>query len=159
MAVAFRSHGYPNPSHNRHGDFDWNLACQYRSYKLEDPKKVQQKAIPLSVISLIVKVNMTKTQKATTQLIIGVFFFACHSCECLQVQHPDKKQTKILTLANIAFFKDDVKIPHLQPASLGSAIRVTIFFISQKNGQKNKMITQLKMGEAILCPVIQWATI
>jgi hypothetical protein len=53
MAAAFQHHGYHNLSHNKHGALDWNLACQLWSYKLLYPKEIQQKAIPLSVLSLI----------------------------------------------------------------------------------------------------------
>jgi hypothetical protein len=54
MAATFRIHGYPNLSHDEHGNLDWNLSCQYRAYKTSDPKEKQQKAIPFSVLSLII---------------------------------------------------------------------------------------------------------
>jgi hypothetical protein len=78
VAASFRSHGYPNPSHDKHGALDWNLAPQYYLYKLTDPKEIQQKAIPLSAASLTAKANTTKMQQATTQLIVGALF-------CMQV--------------------------------------------------------------------------
>jgi hypothetical protein len=159
VAAAFRSHGYPNPSHGAHGELDWNLARQYRSYKLSDPKKIQQKAVPLSVISLIAQVNMTDLQCATARLVIGAFFFACRSCKYLQVPKPEEKQTKILTLADIAFFKNNVKLPHTTSLMLATADRVSITFVSQKNGRKNDTITQWKMYNKVLCPVLQWAAI
>jgi hypothetical protein len=104
VAATFRSHGYPNPSHDKHGALDWNLSHQYRSYKNSDPKEIQQKAILLSVISLIAKLTTTKTQIATSQLIIAALFFACRSCKYLKVSNPQDKKTKILTLKNIAFY-------------------------------------------------------
>ncbi len=52
----------------------------------KDPKEIQQKTIPLDVISLIAKEEMTEIQQATSQLIIGTFFFACCSCKYLKVQ-------------------------------------------------------------------------
>jgi hypothetical protein len=159
VAVAFRSHGYPNPSHDAHGELDWNLARQYRSYKLSDPKKIQQKAVPLSVISLIAQVNMTDLQRATAQLVIGVFFFACRLCKYLQVPKSEEKQMKILTLADIAFFKNDVKLPHTTSSMLAMADRVSITFVSQKNGRKNNTITQWKTYDKVLCPILQWAAI
>jgi tRNA isopentenyl-2-thiomethyl-A-37 hydroxylase MiaE len=51
-----------------------------------DPKEVQEKAIPLKVISLIEHVRGTEIQQATGQLIIGAFFYASRSCEYLKVQ-------------------------------------------------------------------------
>jgi hypothetical protein len=123
------------------------------------PTKFQQKAIPLSVISLVTQANTTETQRATSQLIVGAFFFACRSCEYLQVQRPDEKQTKILTIGNVAFYKDDVELQHSTPTLLSSADRVSITFVSQKNGRKNDTITQWRTDHATLCPVIQWAAI
>jgi hypothetical protein len=56
VAATFRSHGYPNQSHNEHGNLDWNLSCQYRAYKISALKEIQQKAIPFSILSLIAQV-------------------------------------------------------------------------------------------------------
>ena len=103
MAASFRSHGYPNPAHDQHGDLDWILACQFCSYKIADPKEIQQKAIPLEVISLINRAATTNRQHTIAQLITGAFFFACRSCKYLKVQRPEDKQTKIFTLNNIKF--------------------------------------------------------
>jgi hypothetical protein len=36
---------------------------------------------------------------------------------------------------------------------------ISLTFVSQKRGQKNVMITQLKTYDKILCPILQWATI
>jgi hypothetical protein len=142
VAATSRSHGYPNPSHDKHGALDWNLSCQYRSYKNSDPKEIQQKAIPLSVISLIAKLTTTETQKATSQLIIATLFFACRSCEYLKVPNPQDKKTKILSLENIPFYLDDKEIPHSSASALSSANRVSVTFVTQKNGCKFDTITQ-----------------
>jgi hypothetical protein len=112
VAATFRIHGYPNPSHDKHGNLDWNLSHQYRAYKTSDLKEIQQKAIPFSILSLIAQVQTTETQKATAQLTIAAFFFACRSCKHLKVKNPQDKKTKILTLENISFHKDDNEIPH-----------------------------------------------
>jgi hypothetical protein len=159
VAATFRSHGYPNPSHDKNGALDWNLSCQYRSYKNSDPKEIQQKAIPLSVISLIAKLTKTKTQKATSQLIITALFFACRSCKYLKVPNPQDKKTKILMLKNIAFYLDNEEIPHSSASALSSADRVLVTFVTQKNGRKINTITQWRTNHATLCPVIQWAAI
>jgi hypothetical protein len=94
VAAAFRSHSHNNPTRDRDGKLDWNLSRQYRVYKSMDPKEIQQKAIPLDVISLIAKLDTTESQRATTQLIIGAFFFGCRSCKYLEVSHPESKRTK-----------------------------------------------------------------
>ncbi len=159
VAATFRSHGYPNPSHGKHGALDWNMSCQYRSYKSSAPKEIQQKAIPLSVISLIAKLTTTKTQKATSQLIIAALFFACRSCKYLKVPNPQDKKMKILTLENIAFYLDTKEIPHSSASALSPANRVQVTFVTQKNGRKVDTITQWRTDHTTLCPVIQWAAI
>jgi hypothetical protein len=62
-------------------------------------------------------------------------------------------------LSNIAFYLNDVELPHSASSLLHTADRVSITFISQKNGRKNNTITQWKTFDNILCPVIQWAAI
>ena len=124
-----------------------------------DPKEVQEKAIPLKVISLIEQVRGTEIQRATGQLIIGAFFFACRSCEYLKVQKPEDKKTKQLTLGNIAFYKNNERILPNSSEHLDTADRVAITFETQKNGRKFNTITQWKTSDPILCPVLQWAAI
>jgi hypothetical protein len=122
---------------------------------MNDPKEIQQKAIPLSVVSLIAQANTTKMQQATTQLIVSAFFFACRLCKYLQVPKPEEKQTKILTLENISFYKDKIELPHLQTSELATANCISITFISQKNGHKNNVIIRWRTNDTVLCPVIQ----
>ncbi len=125
MAAKFRSQGHPNPTRDKDGILDWNLARQYQAYKSMDPKEVQEKAIPLKVISLIEQVRGTEIQQATGQLIIGAFFFACRSCEYLKVQKPEDKKTKQLTLENIAFYKNNKRITN-SSEHLDTADRVAL---------------------------------
>ncbi len=103
VAAAFKRNGLQNPTHNDKGNLAWILARQYRAYKNNDPKEIPKKAIPLCVISLVTLKTSTEKQIATTQLIIGAFFFAMRSCEFLKVPKQDNKKTKQLTLSNIAF--------------------------------------------------------
>ena len=159
VEAAFRSHGHTNPARDRDGNLDWNLLRQYRAYKSSDPKEIQQKAIPLDVISLIAKLDATESQRATTQLIIGAFFFACRSCEYLEVSHPESKRTKQLTLGNLAFYKGDIKIPHSSPLELQTADGISITFETKQNGGKFNPVMQWRTGHASLCPIIQWAAL
>jgi hypothetical protein len=105
-----------------------------------NPKEVQEKAIPLKVISLIERVRGTEIQQATGQLIIGAFSCVCRSCEYLKVQQPEDKKTKQLTLGNLAFYKDNKRMPNSSP-NLSSANRLAITFETQKNGRKFNTIT------------------
>jgi hypothetical protein len=72
----------------------------------------------------------------------------------MKVKNPQDKKTKIFTLENITFYKDNNKIPHLLASTLSTANRVSITFVMQKNGRKLDTITQWKTGNNILCPAI-----
>jgi hypothetical protein len=76
-----------------------------------------------------------------------------------EVKNLEDKQTKILTLENIAFYNNDIELPHLQASTLSSADQVLIIFVVQKNGHKNNTTTQWKTNNNILCPVVQWAAL
>jgi hypothetical protein len=76
----------------------------------------------------------------------------------LKVQQPEDETTKQLTLGNLAFFKDNKRIPNSSP-NLSSANRLAITFKMQKNGRKLNTITQWKTNDPILCPVIQLAAL
>jgi hypothetical protein len=123
-----------------------------------DLKEVQEKAIPLKVISLIECVRGTEIQRATGQLIIEAFFYACLSCDYLKVQGPEDKKTKQLALGNLAFYKDNKRIPN-SSSNLSSSNRLAITFEMQKNGRKLNTITQWKTNDPILYPVVQWAAL
>ncbi len=75
------------------------------------------------------------------------------------MEHSQDKKTKILSLENIAFYKDDNKIPHSSASALSTTNRVSIVFITQKNGRKLDTTPQWKTGNNILFPIIQWAAI
>jgi hypothetical protein len=156
VVAAFRSKGHPNPTRDSEGLLAFPLSRQYRAYKTLDPKEVQQKAIPLCVLSAIALKDTTETQVATSQLILGAFFFACRSCEYLRVPNAKEKKTKCLTLRNIAFHLNGAVLPHSSPL-LTVADNVAITFETQKNGRKFDTVTQWATHHETLCPVTQWA--
>ena len=158
MVVSFWSLGHANPTRDANGLLAWSLSCQYRAYKNEDPKEVQQKAIPLCVISAIALRDTTEMQVASTQLIISAFFFACRSCEYLKVPNAKEKKTKCLTLRNIVFHLNGAVIPHSSLLLL-AADNIAITFKTQKNGQKFDTVTQWATHHDTLCPVTQWASL
>jgi hypothetical protein len=65
VPAAFRSKGHPNPTRDNEGLLAFPLSRQYRSYLNCDPKEVQQKAIPLCILSAIALKDSTETQVAT----------------------------------------------------------------------------------------------
>jgi hypothetical protein len=158
VAAAFKRNGLRNPTHDDEGNLAWILARQYCAYKNDDPKEIPEKAVPLCIISLVALKTSTEKQVATTQLIVGAFFFAMRSCEYLKVPKQHDKKTKQLTLANIAFYNDGKLINHSSP-DLSAAASVSITFESQKNSRKFDTITQWRKTHETLCPVKQWAAL
>jgi hypothetical protein len=103
----------------------------------------------------LTKLDVTESQLATSQLIVGAFFFACRSCKYLKVSQPETKKTKQLMLGNLAFYKGDIKIPHSFPLNIHTAVRISNRFKTQKNGQKFHIIMQWRTGHPY--PNIHWA--
>jgi hypothetical protein len=160
LVATFRSEGRPNPTRDGDGQLAWILSRQYRAYKNHDPKENHEKALPSCILSRIALNQTSETKRAISQLIIGAFFFACRSCEYLKVSKPSDKQTKQLTLGNIAFFKNGKCLNHTTEAQhLHFADSVSITFETQKNDRKFDTITQWRTTHDILCPVKQWAAI
>ena len=81
------------------------LSTQFRAYCNDDPKQVQQKALPFVLLDELAKRQVTELDRAVAQLTISAAFFACHSCEYLKVPTRKMKRTKLLRLQNIRFFK------------------------------------------------------
>jgi len=75
VVATFRENGRHNPTLDADGRISWILARQFRAYAKEDPKAVQEKALPICVIKLVALMKETERQLAISQLIIGAFFF------------------------------------------------------------------------------------
>lgn len=156
MVATFRKDGFPNPTKDKDGELAWLLTRKYRAYKNDDPREHHEKAIPACILSLIALNQSTDIKQALSQLTIGAFFFACRSCEYLKVSKPQDKRTKLLTIGNLAFFKEGKELDKInQQPLLETADSISITFIRQKNDRKNDTITQWKTGDEILCPVRQ----
>lgn len=158
VVQTFRSAGRPNPTKDDDHELNILLSRQYRSFRNEDPKEKQQKALPIFILAEVAKRQFTETEKAIAQLSIGAFFFACRSCEYLKVPQSDQRRTKILCLRNIRFFKDGRLIPS-PSQELESADSVTITFEMQKNDLKHDSVTHGASDDSVLCPVLQWARV
>jgi hypothetical protein len=116
------------------------------------PNKKQQKAIPLCVIAEIAKQKDTKLQQAIGQLTTLAIFFAMGSCEYLKVTQSEKRQTEILRLRILRFFKDGKLVEHDDP-HLEFSDCISITFEMQKKDKKNDTITQMASGDVNMCPV------
>jgi hypothetical protein len=110
------------------------------------------------VLKELTKMIATESQRARAQLAIGAIFFACRSCEYLKVPQSEKRRTDVLRLRCLRFFHNGRETPHLSP-SLHLADSVSITFEWQKKDERNDTVTHLRSGDAILCPVRQWAAI
>jgi hypothetical protein len=80
-----QENGYPNPSIDNARQPAFILQQEFRSFKNTDPEEEHQKAIPISVISKLIRQDSTKLKQATDKLATVGIFFAMHSCEYLKM--------------------------------------------------------------------------
>jgi hypothetical protein len=158
VVSSFRARAKPNPSLDSHGKFAYILQQQLKSYKNNDPKVKQQKAITCSILRELRRHNQTSRDIAAGQLASGAFFFACHSCGYLKVPKGEERQTKLLCLDIVQFSCRHAFLSHSNNL-LAFADTVTICFENQKNREKFEEITQHKTGDPMFCPVLIWASI
>ena len=158
VVSTFREHGRGNPTKDSDLQLGWILHRLFRAFKNDDPKLDHQKAIPVNVIAELGKRQTTETERAIAQLAMGAYFFACRSCEYLQVPNAKEKKTRCLALRNLKFYTHGAIIPHSSPL-LPAADNIAITFETQKNGRKNNTVTQWATRHSTLCPVFQWASL
>ena len=72
-----------NPRHDQANVMDKDLSCPYRAFKLTDPNKKHQKALPPSFYSTLLKTAKGRAQIVMAQLAVCVMFFCMRSCEYL----------------------------------------------------------------------------
>ena len=140
MAQTFRDNGKSNPTKDDGGKLGRILSSQYRAFKSNDPPPVQQKALPAGVLRELAKMAVTETQRATSQLATGDFFFAMRSCEYLKAPQAKKGRTDVLHLRNIRFFKKGRELNHNNPW-LEFADCVSITFDWQKKDERMDTVT------------------
>ena len=87
-------------------------------------------------------------------LAVGALFFGMRSCEYLGVKNANEKQTRLLEIRNLQFFRNNTQID-IKSQDLQKADFVAITFESQKNGEKLQTIVQHKSNRT-LCPVKAW---
>jgi hypothetical protein len=126
VAVTFQEHGREDPPKDVNNNVARLLHRQLRSYKKDDPKTVEQKALPLCVICLIFSDRSSELQRAMGNLVAVAHFWAMRSCEYLKVPKPDQRQTKQLCIRNIAFIRNGKIIDHSSPnLHLADCVSVT----------------------------------
>jgi len=80
------------------------------------------------MIRMVSETKSTELDRAVGQLVVGAFFFAMRSCEYLYVPKGQTRKTKVLTLENIRFWKNNLIIQQDDP-NLSSADVVAITFV------------------------------
>jgi hypothetical protein len=121
-------------------------------YSKDNPKELQQKALPVCILHLILASKSTEIRTAMGHLAAAAHFWAMRSCKYLKVPKAEQQQTKQLCLFNIAFIKDGEILNH-SLAKLNSADCIAITFERQKNNRKVDTVTQWKTNNISLCPV------
>jgi hypothetical protein len=134
------------------------LRRQLKSYKKDDPKEEQQKALPVCVLHLILSSKSTEICQAMGELAGAAHFWAMRSCEYAKVPKAEQRQTKQLCIRNIAFIKDGESVDH-KSLSLHLADSVLVTFERQKNDRKADTVTQWRTSDELLCPVKIWASL
>jgi len=156
VVQAFWESGKQNPTKDADNMLSVLLSRQFRAYRNDDPKEVQQKALPFIVLEELAKRQVSELDRGVSQLTICAGFFACPSCEYLKVPRREMKRTKLLCLRNIRFFKDG-RLLFTPSANLEFADSVAVTFEMQKNEQKHETIIHSRTDDPVLCPVKQWA--
>ena len=76
LAQTFRENDRPNPTKDEDGELGRFLSRLFRAFRNNDPNPVQQKALPAVVLREVAKLQVTESQRAIAQLVIGAYFFA-----------------------------------------------------------------------------------
>ena len=158
ISKTFRDHDRHDPRKDKFGEPSRLLQKQLSGYSNEDPGETQEKAIPLTVIRELHRVASTDIEKTLADLDTGALFFCMRSCEYTRVPEANKMRTKLLTLKNFRFFKNNKEINHYSK-QLADSDFVSITFEMQKNNEKNDTVTQERNKDPLLCPVKAWARI
>ena len=163
VAQAFRSALRPDPRLDCDGNTSYAMQQCFKGYTNLDPPEKQQKAIPFTVLLMMMKLaGSCDLSIAIALLAMGAFFFAMRSCEYSKAGNEEKKRTKILCLRNIRFFKDNREVLHgpIMLIPLESCDYVYITFELQKNDSKNDSVGMYRSkSKARYDSVTVWAAI
>ena len=76
VAVAFRENRQEDPHKDAERNVSQLLQWQLRSYKKDNPKEKQQKALPVCILHLILSSKSTELQHAMGELVAAAHFWA-----------------------------------------------------------------------------------
>ena len=151
MAVVFRENGHDDPKRDAECNVAQLLRHQLRSHKKDNPKEVQQKALPICVLHLILSSESAELHQAMGELAGAAHFWVMHSCKYAKVPKAEQRQMKQLCIRNIAFVRDGETLDQNSP-SLHLVDCVLFKFERQKNDRKADTVTQWLSSDELLCP-------
>ena len=163
MAQVFRANNRRDPRLDSSDVKSFLLSRLLRAYRNTDPDVQHQKAVPVSLIRLILSSASSSLEFFNAHLLIVAFFFAMRSCEYTKVSreqiHPEaSRRTKLLCLRNFRFFRGSCLLNNFHD-DLFSADSISITFEFQKNEARQETVTQEKSSDPSFCPVRSAATI
>ena len=158
VASSFRENDRPNPTKDEDGELARLLSHLFRAFRNKDPAPEQQKALPIIVLRELVKLQLTESQRAISQLAPENFFCANRSCEYLKVQQAEKRRTDILRLRCLRFLKRGRVLNHNHPL-LEYCDSVAVTYERQKKDERNDTVTHHASDDTVMCPVRQWAAV
>jgi hypothetical protein len=157
VAAVFRGNGHDDPKRHAERNVAQLLRRQLRSYKKDDPKEYNKKALPICVLRLIFSSKSTELCQSMGELTGAAHFWAMRLCKYAKVPKAEQRQTKQLCIRNIAFIRDVETLDHKSP-SLHLADCVSVTFEGQKNNRKANTVIQWRTSDELLCPVKIWAS-
>jgi hypothetical protein len=81
VAATFRDNGRDDPKRDAENNVARLLWRQLRLYSKDDPKELQQKALPVCVLCFILASKSTEMKTAMGHLAAAAHFWAMPSCE------------------------------------------------------------------------------
>jgi hypothetical protein len=157
LASTFRCHNRESPFHQQGDPHKFCPLIQrlFNAWTRLDPPPRKSAALNPEHLLFLHTLAQQSTDPITiahTELLIGVFFFACRSCEYSWVER--RGRTRILTLADISF-SDANAIPiDISKIENDNNIElVNLHFSDQKNGEQFERRSHHRSGHPVLCPV------
>ncbi len=122
------------------------------------PPTKHEKCIPHDVLRAISKSACTDSAATNkfNRLLRVAFFWAMRSCEYCLVDKPKARRTKVLTVGNFIFRRNNITIPHDNP-DLCKADTVSINFEWQKKLICNNLVTQHDSEDPNFSPTVDAA--
>ena len=156
VSQAFKSLGLADPRYDVDNEVCFRLRQTFRGYENQDPAKKHQKAIPMSVVKLLVRLarhSQDARSMAIAELVELAIFYAMRSCEYSKTcSNEESKRTKILRVRNFTFFYRNVMLTFEDPR-LQIADFMLVEFENQKNLEKNERVGMYRSESVELCPV------